>query len=181
MVMTFTCAHPTPRSEQVFVTNPKPSTVWQAGTPVTVNWKYLLSDGSIKSDPFDISLRKGDIAANTTAFVRALGTARQGASNYTFDLPADIVNGSDYQIGVGPYTSESFVILGLAAPPTTTTTSSASSTSGSVSTTTASGSPLQPTTSQPGKSAAVTLNKVAATPLALAGTTLILMVVSLAL
>ncbi|KAF9099921.1 hypothetical protein BGX29_006874 [Mortierella sp. GBA35] len=180
MVMTFTCAHPTPRSEQVFVTNPKPSTVWQAGTPVTVNWKYLLSDGSIKSDPFDISLRKGDIAANTTAFVRALGTARQGASNYTFDLPADIVNGSDYQIGVGPYTSESFVILGLAAPPTTTT-SSASSTSGSVSTTTASGSPLQPATSQPGKSAAVTLNKVAATPLALAGTTLILMVVSLAL
>ncbi|KAG0216874.1 hypothetical protein BGX33_011904 [Mortierella sp. NVP41] len=180
MVMTFTCAHPTPRSEQVFVTNPKPSTVWQAGTPVTVNWKYLLSDGSIKSDPFDISLRKGDIAANTTAFVRALGTARQGASNYTFDLPADIVNGSDYQIGVGPYTSESFVILGLAAPPTTTT-FSASSTSGSVSTTTASGSPLQPTTSQPGKSAAVTLNKVAATPLALAGTTLILMVVSLAL
>jgi hypothetical protein len=103
-----------------------------------------------------------------------LGRSGRGASSYTFDLPADIVNGSDYQIRVGPYSTESFVILGVAAPlppPAASTTSGAPGT-----TTTTSGGP-SPTGSKPANSAASGL---AVTPLALAGSTLAIFVVALA-
>ncbi|KAF9904773.1 hypothetical protein EC991_002343 [Linnemannia zychae] len=145
MAMTYSSAQSVPPSEEVFVTSPNTSTVWKAGTPVTVTWKYLLADGPFTNEGFSISLRKGDIVANTTAFLRALGESSRGVSSYSFDLPADIVNGSDYQIGVGPFSSESFVILGTAAPP-----ASSSASSSGIATPTISGNPPAPTTDKPG-------------------------------
>ncbi|KAF9146323.1 hypothetical protein BG015_011630 [Linnemannia schmuckeri] len=176
MALAFTTAQSVPPSEEVLVFNPNSTTIWKAGTPVTVEWKFLLADGPFTNLGFDITLRKGDVIANTTAEVRALGRSGRGVSSYAFDLPADIVNGSDYQIGVGPYRTESFVILGAAGP-----LPPASTTSGMPTNPTTSGTLPPPTTSKPanGNSAAPRLG--AMTPLALAGSTLAMFAVTLAL
>ncbi|KAF9132414.1 hypothetical protein BGW39_000202 [Mortierella sp. 14UC] len=173
MAMAYTSAQSVPPSEEVFVTSPNTSTVWKAGAPVTVTWKYLLADGPFTNEGFSISLRKGDIVANTTAFLRALGESGRGASSYSFDLPVDIVNGSDYQIGVGPFSSESFVILGTAAPP-----ASSSASSSGIATPTTSSNPPAPTTGKPANDASPGFSKA---PLTLAVSTLLMMAAALAL
>ncbi|KAG0277814.1 hypothetical protein BGZ95_005308 [Linnemannia exigua] len=174
VAMAYTSAQSVPPSEEVYVTSPNTTTVWKAGTPVTVTWKYLLADGPFTNEGFAISLRKGDIVANTTAFLRALGESGRGVSSYSFDLPADIVNGSDYQIGVGSFSSESFVILGTAAPPA----SSPSASSSSIATPTTSGNPPAVTSGKPTNGASPGSSN---TPLAIVGSILVTMAVALAL
>ncbi|KAG0292755.1 hypothetical protein BGZ96_003735 [Linnemannia gamsii] len=174
VVIAFTSAQSVPPSEEVLVFNPNSTTIWKAGTPVTVNWKFLLADGPFTNLGFDISLYKGNFAANTTALVRELGRSGRGGSSYAFDLPASIVNGSDYQIRVGPYSTESFVILGVAGPTPTAPTSSGSP--GNIPT--RSRGTSSPTKSKSAEGAASGL---AVTPLALAGSTLAMFVVALAL
>ncbi|KAK3835522.1 MAG: hypothetical protein J3R72DRAFT_494144 [Linnemannia gamsii] len=172
MAMAYTSAQSVPPSEEVYITSPNTTTVWKAGAPVTVTWKYMLADGPFTNEGFAISLRKGDIVANTTAFLRALGESKRGMESYSFELPADIVNGSDYQIGVGPFSSESFVILGTATPPAT-----SSASSSSIVTPTTSGNPPAATT---GKSNGAS-SGFSSTPLALAGSVLFMMTIALAL
>ncbi|KAF9296380.1 hypothetical protein BGZ88_012768 [Linnemannia elongata] len=176
LAVAFTTAQSVPPSEEVSVFNPNSTTIWKAGTPVTVEWKFLLADGPFTNLGFDITLRKGDVLANTTTEVKALGRSGRGTSSFAFDLPADIVNGSDYQIGVGPYRTESFVILGVVgpSPPPAVSTTSGTPTNP----TTTSGTVPSPTTGKPASAAS---GLVSMTPLALAGSTLAMFVISLAL
>ncbi|KAF9928808.1 hypothetical protein FBU30_002079 [Linnemannia zychae] len=169
----FTTAQSVPPSEQVVVASPNSTSVWKAGASVTVAWRFLLADAPFTNDGFDISLRKGDIAANTTVFVRALGRSGRGSTSLTLDLPADILNGSDYQIGVGPYSSESFVILGTTSAPPSSTASPPTGTFP-----TASGKPPTPTTDKPGSGAT---RGFSASPLTLARSAVVMMAVVFAL
>ncbi|KAK3840004.1 MAG: hypothetical protein JOS17DRAFT_725655 [Linnemannia elongata] len=177
LALAFTTAQSIPPSEEVLVFNPNSTTVWKAGTPVTVEWKFLLADAPFNNLGFDIILRQGDVIANTTVEVKPLGRSGRGTSSFAFDLPADIVNGSDYQIGVGPYRTESFVILsadGSPPPPPPASTTSGTPTKP----TTTSGTVPSPTTGKPASAAS---GLVSMTPLALAGSTFAMFVVALAL
>ncbi|KAF9139056.1 hypothetical protein BGX30_008418 [Mortierella sp. GBA39] len=177
LALAFTTAQSVPPSEEVLVFNPNSTTTWKAGTPVTVEWKFLLADGPFNNLGFDITLRQGDVIANTTAEVKALGRSGRGTSSFAFELPADIVDGSDYQIGVGPYRSVSFMIVGTvgtAIPPPPASTTSGTPTNPA----TSSGAVPSPTTNKPASAAS---GLVSMTPLALAGSTIVMFVIALAL
>lgn len=141
-------------ASQAYPTVPVASTVWTAGTTVTVQWKL---GTPAPTTGLGITLFKGDPAHQT--LVQDLGTSAVGATSLKVALPKDLT--SDWyslRIGTDSY-SHYFLIKGTGPVPTApaptgiasttavlpTTTASSNSTIKSTATTTAIATPTVPT------------------------------------
>ncbi|KAF9314049.1 hypothetical protein BG003_004578 [Podila horticola] len=107
---------------QVYPTAPITTTVWKAGSDVTVAWKW---NPTPVTTPLDVTLFTGEISHQTE--VAKLGTSVANSLNLKVTVPANLAS-SWYSLRIGTEWSAPFIIQGTGAIPTGPAPTSASST-----------------------------------------------------